>query len=595
MDVCIAIGKMSKKAETSKRRRKQVQPARRISSWASPIILTVLVIGTFLIRTLPSWNKVFVGGEVWFRGVDSWYHMRLVDNMMVNFPLPLKWDMSILFPSGMSVGYFPLLSWIVALPGQILDYEVVGALLPPILGALILIPVYFICKTLWRDWVGLIACMLVMLLPSELFHRTLLGFTDHHMLEVLFLATTVLFLILLAKEEKPRWVVLGGVSLGLYMSSWAGGLLLVALVWLWSLISIFSKLRRGEPIDTFCKNISIVFGLSLIVFLPNLFFIQGLQLHILTLGLITLSPMVLLELSRRIEWIRVLGATLVILGLAGTTVQLVSPQFLDTAKSVFVSPATTIQEATASDPGVLMAHFGISLFLCIGGLIFAIRKKQNLLLVVWSIFMLILTISQRRWSYYFILNDAILAGYFIYLLQGWFHRSTRKAIVTVICVMLLATNLPGTIGMSNLSTTITEGWYQSCVWLRENTPGMEGYYALDAEKPTYGILSWWDYGNWITRIGHRAPCSNPMAQTPGVQWKAFLAGSEEEANGYLEEIDYIIVDYSMVTTKFYAIGKLAPKDTPINEDIFILRLWNESSTTWKKICQIEEVKIFARV
>ncbi|GAI00748.1 unnamed protein product, partial [marine sediment metagenome] len=68
---------------------------------------------------------------------------------------------------------------------------------------------------------------------------------------------------------------------------------------------------------------------------------------------------------------------------------------------------------------------------------------------------------------------------------------------------------------------MTEGWYSSATWLRENSPQPFGdpdfYYEL-YETPfhypetAYGVVSWWDYGHWITRIGRRVPNSSPAGQ-----------------------------------------------------------------------------------
>jgi len=585
------VGKKSrlKKSKTPKR-----VPTRSIPSWLVPIGLIGLVIGTFLIRTLPQWNEVFVDGVVWFRGVDAWYHMRLADNMMANFPIPLRWDMFLLFPEGMNVGYFPLLSWLITTPGQIFNYEVVGALLPPILGALTLIPVYFICKTLWKNWVGLIACMLVMILPTEFLHRSLLGFTDHHILETFFMANTILFLILLHREGKLRWIVLGGLSLGLYLSSWTGGLLMVAPIWIWFLITFLSKLRRGESVKELCRNLSLVFGIGLLLYLPNVFFIEGIIPFVAVMGIITASPLVLFWLSKSCSWKNIIGIVtgglLVAIGISS----MYFTKLIEIPRAIFISPGTTIQEAMASPPGVLMAQYGVSFLLFLGGLGLAVKRKENLLVIIWCLFMLILMLGQRRWSYYFTISNAIMAAYFIYLISSWMHRNVKTAVVITISAILLFTTLPSTIGMSKLPNYIIQDWYNTCIWLKENTPEVEGYYELERGEVDYGVLSWWDYGNWIARVGKRPPISNPMAHIPGVQWQVFLAKSEEEANTYLEGIEYIIVSEAEVTGKLHAIVRLS-KLEEINWKPFIFILWEEAElTTWKKIHQEGEIKIYGR-
>ena len=584
---------MSRK--TKHKKRKPVDRPISVPSWVWPTALGVLVVGTFLLRTIPSWDKIFVDGIIWFRGIDPWYHMRLADNMMANFPVPLEWDMMILYPHGMNVGYFPLMTWIITGLGQVFDYELVAVFLPPILGALSLIPVYFICKTLWKDWVGLVACGLIMLLPSELFHRSLLGFVDHHILEVFFLVCTLLFLVLLQQHRRVLWVVLAGVSLGLYMSSWTGGLLLVAVLWVW-FVSIFMwRLKKGEPAFQFCKDMSRVFGIGLLLYLPNLAFIQGLYPSFLVFAAVAISPMLLLAMGDRLSWKRVLQGLIGCVVVACVVAQLVIPSVFVTARSVFVDLTSTIQEVSPSTASMLWYHYGLSFLLFIGGLIYAIKNRQNLLIIMWCVFMLVLVLSQRRWSYYFIIANSILAGYCLYAILAKSRQAVRIVVCVIVCVVLVAPIIPATRSISNLSPILSGDWYNACVWLRHNTPNFDGYDELETPQAEYGVLSWWDYGNWITRIGRRTPCSNPMNQHLAIQWRVLLARGEEEANSYLDGIDYIMVDHEMVTGKLYAIYHIAPDGWPLNMETFIGMLWEDRATTWHKVHESGLVRIYARV
>ena len=586
---------MSRKTKASKRKKKQQQPVRRIPNWVYPTVLIGLIVGCFLLRTLPGWDKVFVDDLVLFRGTDPWYHMRLVDNMMVNFPWPLEWDMVALFPEGMNVGYFPLLSWMIAIPGQIFNYEVVGALLPPILGALTLIPIYFICKILWKDWVGLVACTFAMILPTEFFHRSLVGFTDHHILEIFFMACTILFLILIQKDNRLRWKILGGVSLGLYLSSWIGGLLLVLPIWLWFFGTFLYKHRKHEEVRPFCMDLFIVLGLGFLIYLPNIFFIKGTPPFALAAGVIAISPIVLYCLSKVLNWKVILGAVIGIVTISIIGAYSAYPDLMEFPRAVLMNPKTTIQEAMLSYPHVLLTCYGISFLLFIGGLIFAIKNKQNTLLVVWCAFMFFLMIGQRRWGYYFAISNGILVGYFIYLIASWMHQSVRIAVVSVILIILVITSGASMMSIARTSNYIVGDWYNTCAWLRENTPEIEGYYELNAEEPSYGILHWWDYGNWITRIARRSPVSNPMAQTPSTQWQVFLAHSEEEAEYYLLGIDYIIVSLDELTNKFHAIVNLSHYDS-ITWEPFIITLWEEEDLKgWTKIHQEGDIKVYGRI
>jgi len=111
-------------------------------------------------------------------------------------------------------------------------------------------------------------------------------------------------------------------------------------------------------------------------------------------------------------------------------------------------------------------------------------------------------------------------------------------------------------------------WYESLLWMRNNTPGPGvDYYALYEAPPrnedykypdsAYGVMSWWDYGHVITLYAHRIPNSNPFqggiggtnengSIRPGA-CTFFVSSNEEEANWILDELGtrYVISDLEM--------------------------------------------------
>jgi len=85
-------------------------------------------------------------------------------------------------------------------------------------------------------------------------------------------------------------------------------------------------------------------------------------------------------------------------------------------------------------------------------------------------------------------------------------------------------------------------WHEALVWMKDNTPepfpDPSFYYAsyekpVDREsrlalRPSYGVMSWWDYGYWITYIAHRAPNANP-GQRGATDAALFLTAQDESA------------------------------------------------------------------
>ena len=109
--------------------------------------------------------------------------------------------------------------------------------------------------------------------------------------------------------------------------------------------------------------------------------------------------------------------------------------------------------------------------------------------------------------------------------------------------------------------SIDPGWQDSLEWLEASTPETS-YYLEPSETPEYGVLSWWDYGNWIVYVGKRPAVSNNF-QT-GVEDSAnfLLTDSEEEAKTIVEKlkVKYVMTDTLMAEGKFSSITSLAGKE-----------------------------------
>ena len=120
---------------------------------------------------------------------------------------------------------------------------------------------------------------------------------------------------------------------------------------------------------------------------------------------------------------------------------------------------------------------------------------------------------------------------------------------------------------------ITEAWYSSLSWLRENSPEPFGdpdfFYASyppkrDFEYPesAYGVMSWWDYGYWITYVAHRPPTCHPGSSPRKLAATFLLSQEEDVADTIMRKrgADYVVIDYLMTTSKFYALPQWADQD-----------------------------------
>ncbi|MFH1640154.1 MAG: oligosaccharyl transferase, archaeosortase A system-associated [Chloroflexota bacterium] len=428
----------------------------------SCLLLVFIFVVALALRVSFAYQSVFPGGWVRFREIDPWYHMRLVENLVRHFPLRISFDPYTLYPSGQAVFFAPFFDillgffiWVIGLGNPTQQViETVGAFFPAVLGALVVIPVYFIGKELFNRGAGLIAAALIAIFPGTFLARSMLGFTDHHVAEVLFSSLTILFLTLAlksARENKPTfdhvrertrriirkpltYALLAGIALGTYLLSWAGGLLLVFIIYLGFVILYIMEHLRDKSTDYLCIIGLPVFLTPLIMIVPFLGQLSFGNLCLISLAIGVLTFPVLSYVSRLMKN-REIGRAcfpLVLLGCgcAGMTgLFIVSPSLFRamlTSFNIFIpnTTALTVFEArplfTARGPfsfAPVWDEFTTSSFTAPVALLLvtftAIRKAsaEKIMFLLWCLIILAATLSQIRFTYYLAVNVALLSGY----------------------------------------------------------------------------------------------------------------------------------------------------------------------------------------
>jgi oligosaccharyl transferase (archaeosortase A-associated) len=436
-------------------------------------VLVALFFGVALyIRVALPYAQVFVGDLVKFTGVDTYFFMRLVDNLVHNFPHLITFDPYYLYPGGSFVGirsfYVYLLAgitWLIGLgsPTQH-TIDVVGVYFPAVLGALTTIPVYFIGKALFNRWAGVIAAGLIAILPGEFLGRSILGFTDYHVAEVLFTTITMLFLILAVKSAKQRgltfqlvkardwravvkvsiYSLLAGIFLGIYILTWSGALLFVFIIFTYLVIQFVIDHLRNKSVDYLCFISTITFLFAILISLPA----SPGRIFLASLVIAIVIPIVMAVLSyfmaRRNMKPIIYPAAIVGLGLISLMIfRIATPSLFQAMIGklyIFTWPTkTTVMEMRpllfplgSFSWSVAWGNFTTSFFLCfiaLGILIYSIVKRgesDKTLFVIWNLVILAATLSMRRFNYYFAVNVALLVGYLSWLLLEFsgFRRLT---------------------------------------------------------------------------------------------------------------------------------------------------------------------------
>jgi dolichyl-phosphooligosaccharide-protein glycotransferase len=677
-----------------------------------PGLLLVLCFAVALvIRVVLPYSDVFTSNGIVFTGNDAYYHMRVAEGLVNNFPRFPGIDPYLVYPGGVSpVGNF--FQWLIALVVWVIGFgaptehslNAIGAWIPAVLGALTVIPAFFIAKELWGKhgkWAGLVGALLVAVLPGEFLGRSIIGFTDQHVAETLLSTTAVMFLVFAVKSARLRelslahirhmrwdkvllpglYSILSGLLLGLYIFSWQGALLVVFTIALFFVFQFINDHLHGRSTEYLAIVGTLLFLISLL-FLP----VSEGNLYVPSLVIAVLIPVVLgiasFVLAKRKVARVVFPAALVVFAAAGLGLfYLVQPALLKSmfaAFNIFTPSGTllaTIEAQSIFTPltaggGFLSSPAWINFYLTLpvallGLLILLIHgvvkqgNAEKCAVVVWTMVMLVATIGQRRFAYYFAVNVALLAGYvgvLVYYvvamvldaiggdsvksvsgslldLDGWKtrrraaeetavsgkKRSSRRerkierrrelerrkiirdetrtvrlvrdyisiGLSVVLVFMLLFSQLvlfsDRAHGLSQPPTFATAsstpyapsaGWVKALTWMRANTPEplgsadayLRNYPAgagFNYPQSAYGVISWWDYGYWITYIAHRIPNANPGQDPAAVKRVADFLTAQDEPSADAMAADmksaYVILDYQTASSKFWAVATWSGK------------------------------------
>ena len=586
------------------------------------ILVTIFVLSLYIRGIIP-YENVLSSSFVKFGGNDPYYNYHLVENTLHNFPNRMFFDVYTFYPTGTAVPFAPLFDWSIALIIRIIGignpYTVLGengiktifAFYPVILGALVVIPTYFIGKYLWNRNAGIVAALIIAVLPGQFLSRSLLGFTDHHIMEVLLSTIVMLTLIyILSKIDSNRITFksikdknyspsLLGLTLGVFYLSWSGAPLFILIIMIYGIVQHIINHLKNRDSDYLSIIIVPAFVVALLMIIPLLFtayegFVRF-QILSLILGIVVFFTLTSTSVILRWKDIDTKAYPIVLIGIGIISFIIVSllmpdiySELLGKLRTLTPSVTTlTIQEATPIRMPQILRWFSTTFFVAILGFgvvgwnIIKKFRDEEILFLVWSLVILYACFGQNRFAYYYAVNVALLCGLVSWEIIEFVSpkiekakpkvkgKKNRKKIIQPkpfyknytllgVCglIFLVVVIPPLNISLTTAKYTggINDDWYNSLIWLRDNTPELDidyyGIYENDFEYPnsTYSIMSWWDYGHWITTIAHRIPIANPFQQGAHTAAEYLIETDETKANEILDELDtkYVITDFPIV-------------------------------------------------
>ncbi|MGA9139545.1 MAG: oligosaccharyl transferase, archaeosortase A system-associated, partial [Methanocella sp.] len=554
-------------------------------TWIYPVILITLMLLMAWIRIVPSYDSVFTSwgnGYVNVAQDDAVMQMRLVENTLAHFPTRIMFDPFTHFPYGSTIHFGPLFTLTIAAAAMIVGLgnpstalvETVGAYFPVLLGALCILPTYFIGKKLFGRNAGIVAAATLALLPGAFLGRSMLGFTDHHIAEVLFSAATVAFLVYaldaakksglslekIKNKDSASWKALtysalAGIAFGCYMLIWPGALLIGFMLFVYFAAQSIVNHMKDEKLDYILIVAALLYVIPAVMVLPyslqdfslQLMYYSMTQPLFLSIALggigVIYTVSTLLRQNKAEAWTFpvTLGGMAVVgllvayiifpqiygLTMAGFNVFMPQGGMLTVAEAsptIFERGTSGNFDALTFDNLWYGFYFSIAIsFVAIIMLAFRVLKNNRpaeMLFLVWNLIMLLATISQVRFTYYFAINAALLTGYFAFamfrafdsekFMQDFRARVKRTedvggylgkhigqtaifAILSIVCLLVIifpATSMslqPGmdprysasfiggmVMAQSEAGPGMPYEWFSALTWLHDNTPDPQG-------------------------------------------------------------------------------------------------------------------------
>jgi len=383
---------------------------------------------------------------------DPLYNLRQVELLVTNH-LNYPWfDPMTLYPTGSNIYWGPLFPTIIAIccliTGATTRPEIisVGLLVPPLMAAAVTVIMYFVGKAC-GDWkTGLLASGFAAVVTGQYFYRSLYGYMDHHIAEVLFSTIFCLFYLYAILSEKDAKIdlknidtykpmlllsVLAGIGYLLGFFVMPTMILFAFIVGIFTLIQFVIDTWRNRTSEYLLIINSTIFIIAIIGLLAFGFKSATPELstysiaHIYAdLGMIggTVFLYILqcyLKGKERYYYPLAIGGSvlLFLLALYVITPNLFTLLIVDSFMFFGQAPITnTVQEARGWAPDLAWMTFNYGLLLMIGGILVMIynnirkERPEQVFIIVWSMVILFSTWQHVRYEYYLAINVVLLSA-----------------------------------------------------------------------------------------------------------------------------------------------------------------------------------------
>ncbi len=536
-------------------------------------------------------------------GADEYYHMRRILYTANHFPNTLWFDSYLNYPHGLSLTWPPLFDQLSALFSIALGQHtppgiaMVAAMVPVVIGTVAVVVVYYLAKAAFNSNIALFSAFMAAISPYYI-PKTDIGATDHHGLEVLLFLSSILFLILALKRTEKRnvFAIVSGIMMAALAYTWLGADIYLGIILVYVAIQTAYNLKSGIQSKEFATTFLLAFGVALIFTLPFwnapwlLPSFVGIAASIVAMLLMFAISKVCLE--KNINWtifplalLAIAGAITVLFRLFGSLFDMgaLIQSGGDFLFSGGMSGKISEAEPLLSNSGNLFSYSLVSslgwnlilnlLLSLVGLVVLAIYIKQKgaeekgqLFILTWAVASLLLTVSQIRFLYLSTIAMGILISVlFFWALDAISKRDalgkSSKALATVLLLLLILPTVSETMNFtSNVPQTVGD-WYESLNWLESNS-NSTSFYENPEKTPEYGIMNFWDYGNWVVYLAKRPVIADNFQSGVADSVKFYLSSDESASTAVLDakKSKYVLVDYNMLYSKLPGIAAWANED-----------------------------------
>ncbi|MFX1274925.1 MAG: STT3 domain-containing protein [Promethearchaeota archaeon] len=556
------------------------------------IALSMIVILAIVVRLSP----LLRGGQL-IKAFDpwiQWYTSEYLDtHSLYEF---FTWhDFKSWYPDGFDrFGYRPGLLFTVVIIHKIFNFIGIPLSLydicyffPAFMGGISVLAMYFLGKEILDRRCGLLAAFF-MAFSVGYMSRTMAGFFDNETIGVFAAIMCLLFFIKTLKSGKVTHSLIGGVFLGYLCLTWGGYtyilLILPVIVAVFILakkynenvliayagvqgmgiliFSLYTRFKYGDLISDIEIGGVFLFTILLIIFhviyskkkdYPN--FYRNL-INLLKWGVV---PIILI--FAMIIWI---APGLIPLGLSSRFTSIISPLLRNQ-----ISLVASVAEHVPSPWSSFYNNTLVPLMLIPLGIYFCFKRgnMKDIVLIIFVLTLFYFTGSMTRIILIFAPAASLVAAYglssvlntygsFIGERRSGVSRKRRRQvkntitnsevfavylIVGIVCIAQVVHAVDASVDQLSYGSIVTgqvlHDWEESLTWMKNNLEG------------TDVVVSWWDYGYWLTPIGNVTTVNdNATANSTriGMTGMAFMQTDEIYAAKVLKRLkaDYILVYFT---------------------------------------------------